>query len=163
MKKIFTFLVAFLATMSGAVWGQEADYTPLTNGSHLDITDNDTHHYTTNGTETSFYFVIDGDYSPTIYLKDVNITTGGAAFEILDGADVTIILEGVNTITSNGDDAAIKVTGGTNESKLYIGESSTGILTINVLNSEDFAIGNSGWDVGCGSIYINGGTILLVR
>lgn len=155
MKKIFTFLVAFLTTVSGAVWGQEPDYTPLTNGSHLDITDNDTHHYTTNGTETSFYFVIDGDYSPTIYLKDVNITTGGAAFEILDGAEVTIILEGVNTITSNGDDAAVKVTV---TSELTIHSSSTGILTINVPNSNDYAIGDNS-ALGCGTINIDGGTI----
>ena len=156
MKKIFTFLVAFLTTVSGAVWGQqEPEYTPLTNGSHLDITDNDTHHYTTNGTETSFYFVINGDYSPTIYLKDVNITTGGAAFEILDGADVTIILEGVNTITSNGDDAAVKVTV---TSELTIHSSSTGILTINVPNSNDYAIGDNS-ALGCGTINIDGGTI----
>lgn len=155
MKKIFTFLVAFLTTVSGAVWGQEPDYTPLTNGSHLDITDNDTHHYTTNGTETSFYFVIDGDYSPTIYLKDVNITTGGAAFEILDRAEVTIILEGVNTITSNGDDAAVKVTV---TSELTIHSSSTGILTINVPNSNDYAIGDNS-ALGCGTINIDGGTI----
>ena len=156
-RKLFTFLVAFLATLSGAVWGQEQTpkYTALTDNGHLKITDSNDHYYTTNGVETNFYFVIDGNYSPKIHIKDMNITTGGAAFEILGGAEVTLIIDGVNTITSNGNDAAIKVTV---TSELTIHSSSTGILTINVPSSDDYAIGDNS-ALGCGTINIEGGTI----
>lgn len=164
MRKLFTFLVAFLATLSGAVWGQGSASSPVELGESsptLEITNsNETWYITTKPSETNTAGIrIDGG-SPTIHLIDVNMSAGGSSIILEGGTSTKIVLEGVNQIISEGSDAAIKV-GLTSE--LRILESSTGILSI---NTDKVAIGNQlslslypGNSATCGSVYISGGTI----
>ena len=163
-RKLFTFLVAFLATLSGAVWGQGSASSPVELGESsptLEITNsNETWYITTKPSETNTAGIrIDGG-SPTIHLIDVNMSAGGSSIILEGGTSTKIVLEGVNQIISEGSDAAIKV-GLTSE--LRILESSTGILSI---NTDKVAIGNQsslslypGNSATCGSVYISGGTI----
>ena len=152
--RLFTFLMMFLATMSGAVWGQS--YTSLTNAG-VRINDDNIYYYTTNGEEIEGGGITVTDGSPTIYLKDVNIKVGGSAIIINNGANPTFVLVGENTITSNGTDAAIRVDV---DGELTIAENSKGILTIDVPNTNDYAIGHDFSNLsGCGTINIKGGTI----
>lgn len=162
MRKLFTFLVAFLATLSGAVWGQGSADSPMELGKDsrtLEITNSSATWYITTKTgETNTAGIrIDGG-SPTIHLIDVNMSASGSSI-VLDGsANATIVLEGVNQIASKGSDAAIKV--GVN-SQLNISIESTGILTINTPNSNNYAIGGRGTaSVGSGTVYFDGGTIM---
>lgn len=163
-RELFTFLVAFLATLSGAVWGQGSASSPVELGESsptLEISNSsETWYITTKPGETNTAGIrIDGG-SPTIYLIDVNMSAGGSSIVLEGGTSTKIVLEGVNQITSEGSDAAIKV-GLTSE--LRILESSTGILSI---ITDKVAIGNQsllslypGNSATCGSVYISGGTI----
>ena len=164
-RKLFTFLMAFLATLSGAVWGQQA-YTDIgTSLYEIEAGTKDvTYYLTTNGALNTEGIKVNSNLfnqtEVTIHLKNANFSVGGSAIVLENYAKVTIVVEGENTITSNGSDAAIKVNGGVTENaELYIDQTSTGILTINVPNSDDYAIGENNHVDGCGSIYINGGTI----
>ena len=170
MKKIFTFLVAFLTTVSGAVWGQE--YQDLCDGPIRIVyneNSNDTYYITCSG-QTNNGIIVEGgwdwDYNePTIYLKDININVGGSGIIISNYSKVTFILEGTNTIVSNGEDAAIdlgNLEASATDVELIIDEKSTGILNIQTANNDDVAIGNcygGGGMSPCGSLTVRGGTI----
>ena len=114
MKKIFTFLVAFLTTVSGAVWGQEygSPSNPLDlNGrsESIPITDDKQEWYITSTSETNNVGIIiqgpsgSGDVIyPKIHLINVQaIDVTGTAIEIHDRAQPTLILEGENKIYSD--------------------------------------------------------------
>ena len=162
MKKIFTFLVAFLATMSGAVWGQ--DYQVLTSGNAVSVDGDGAYYFTTNGQQIENGGIKVTDDSPTIHLKDVNIKAGGSAIIIENGANPTIIVEGENTIMSSSDPTpAIRVGNvygsATNVSLTIEG---TGILKIEMSEDNGIAIGNCqvGGAMGpCGSVTINSSTV----
>lgn len=163
MRKLFTFLVAFLATLSGAVWGQGSASSPVELGESsptLEINNSsETWYITTKPGETNTAGIrIDGG-SPTIHLIDVNMSAGGSSIVLEGYTTATFVLEGISSITSqNGTDAAIKV--GT-DSQLNISIESTGILTINTPNSNNYAIGGRGIaSVGSGTVYFDGGTIM---
>lgn len=164
MRKLFTFLVAFLATLSGAVWGQGSADSPieLEKGSPtLEITDSrETWYITTKPGETNTKGILIDGGSPTIHLIDVNMSAKGSSIVLKGGTSTKIVLEGVNQITSEGSDAAIKVP---RDCQLNIDANSTGIIYINTNN---VAIGNysggslyPGHTWACGSVYISGGTI----
>lgn len=165
MKKIFTFLVAFLTTVSGAVWGQ---YQDLCDGP-IRINDDKTYYITCSGQTNNGITVEEGSAGdknePTIYLKDININVGGSGIIISNYSTVKLILEGTNTIVSNGEDAAIDLgnrDASATEIELIIDESSTGILNIQTANNDDVAIGNcyAGGNMSpCGSLTVRGGTI----
>lgn len=165
MKKIFTFLVAFLTTVSGAVWGQ---YQDLCDGP-IRINDDKTYYITCSGQTNNGITVEAGSAGdknePTIYLKDININVGGSGIIISNYSTVKLILEGTNTIVSNGEDAAIDLgnrDASATEIELIIDESSTGILNIQTANNDDVAIGNcyAGGNMSpCGSLTVRGGTI----
>ena len=180
-KRIFTFLVAFLATLSGAVWGQDrgsAD-NPLDIGNRssvLEIDDSEEWFITTSSLNTKGIViksggVVDNNHNkPTIHLINVKLQAGGSAIIAEEYTDPIIILEGVNTIHSDGTDAAIKVpTGPAPGATLTIDARSTGILNIIMEGNENtfsnkIAIGNtiagpSDAIYDCGSITVNGGTI----
>lgn len=180
-RKLFTFLMAFLATLSGAVWGQDrgtAD-NPLDIGNRnsvLEIDDSEEWFITTSSLNTKGIViksggVIDDNHNkPTIHLINVNLQAGGSAIIAEQYTDPIFILEGVNTIQSNGTDAAIRVpTDPAPGATLTIDARSTGILNIIMEDNENtfsdkIAIGNtiagpSENIYDCGSITVNGGTI----
>lgn len=160
--RIFTFLVAFLATVGNAVWGQ--DYQVLTSGNTVKVDGDGPYYFTTNGQQIENGGIRIIDDSPTIHLKDVNIKAGGSAIIIENGANPTIIIEGENTITSSSDPTpAIRVGhiygSATNVSLTIEG---TGILNIVMSDNDGIAIGNCqvGGAIGpCGSVTINSATV----
>lgn len=77
-RKLFTFLVVFLATLSGAVWGQ-----------NLEVTGD------------SGPIVVADDYEGEIILKDATITADGAAITVPASAKPTFVIEGKNKIVTN--------------------------------------------------------------
>ena len=176
MKKIFTFLVAFLTTVSGAVWAETnpsgtsetSPYDLATRGG-LEITD-DGEYWVTCSSVTGNGITISGSNAdPTVYLQGINIDVAGKAIIIENMANPTFVLFGENKITSDGaasvisDDAAIHIA---RASTLTISELSTGILDINMnANSSQnmVAIGNAGNSLDpfhdCGSVTVKGGTI----
>lgn len=165
MRKLFTFLVAFLATVSGAVWGQGSADSPIELGKDsptLKITDSsETWYITTKPGETNTAGIrIDGG-NPTIHLIDVSMSAGGSAIVLENKTNTTLVLEGVSTITSEGTDAAIRVPNdGDRNSCSTLTIKGTGILTINTKENNDYAIGRSDLDwAGSGSVYFYGGTI----
>lgn len=183
MKKIFTFLVAFLTTVSGAVWAEEnpsgtSDTNPyyLKSDDVLRITQNGTYYVKSNGTVTNSGIRIEGSEgilgigattpTPTIVLLGVDIQSGGSSI-IIDHAEPTFIIHGENNIVSTeGSDAAIQVN---TDARLKVSSESTGILDIVMPESntrrEMIAIGTRGTDdwanpIGlCGSVTLEGGTI----
>ena len=179
--RIFTFLVAFLATVGNAVWGQNrgTSNNPLDIGgreSILEIDDSEEWFITTSSVNTKGIVikkggVIDKNHNkPTIHLINVNLQAEGSAIIAETYTDPTIILEGINTIHSDGTDAAIKVpTDPVPGATLTIDASSTGILNIIMEGNENtfsdkIAIGNtiagsSDAIYDCGSITVKGGTI----
>lgn len=164
MKKIFTFLVAFLTTMSGAVWGIERGSldAPFDIGSHddallIDLDDCTGEYYiTTNGQVNTRGIKVGGSIDATnpanvkIYLINTKFDVGGSAIVIgtgetrVVGADITryvnleLVLIGENKITSDGTAAAIKI--GANNSganaTLTISDESTGSLDIQMAESD---------------------------
>ena len=175
MKKIFTFLVAFLTTVSGAVWAETnpsgtsetSPYDLATRGG-LEITD-DGVYYVYSSSETNNGIMVDGSVSdhsnPTIHLVGININVGGTAIHLKNYSNPTFIITGENKITSQGSDAAIKVYGAIAPGASFtVDESSTGILDIEMTgNNSNVAIGDreslAGTMADCGSVTINGGTI----
>lgn len=157
-RKLFTFLVAFLATLSGAVWGQEPIEVNL--GDYNDdpcwITSDGIYHVT--GSNKKGIQIKRGT-TPTIILDGIKIEVTGAAIEVNGGAKPTFILQGVNKIVSE-EGAAIRVprdAEGSLRTGIVFSEASTGLLNIQV-NNGGTAIGvkTAGQ---CGDITINGGTI----
>ena len=188
MKKIFTFLVAFLTTVSGAVWGQlgapDNYYDIAQLQKVLEIEDSEEYYLT--GANNYGILVKAGGSSieiggdkrnkPHIYLKDVsfgsvNTPMGGSAIIIENRTVVTITIEGENSIVSNGtSDAAIKLETGEGLNTAELIFDGTGLLDINMLGNKavnQVAIGERGVDGifgqdalhNCGSLTINGGTI----
>ena len=172
MKKIFTFLVAFLATMSGAVWGQEhgslerpLDISNYNDALLIDLDDCSGNYYiTTNGRTNTYGIKVGGSddvlnpANVTIYLINAKFDVGGSAIivgtgempdihtDIIRFVNLELVLIGENEITSDGSAAAIKLRNGDNV-KLTISEKSTGILNINMTGDEPInqvAIGERG-------------------
>ena len=179
-RKLFTFLVAFLATLSGAVWAEEnpsgtsesAPYDLATRG-ELTITDNGIY-WVTSSLQTNNGITINGGAlvtnhkTPTIYLDGIDIKVSGQAINISGFADPTFVILGENKITSSGrsgilNEPAINIA---RVSTLTVSGKSTGILDINMTGSEEqnqVAIGNAGNNLDpfydCGSFTVEGGTI----
>ena len=86
-KRIFTFLVAFLATLSGAVWGQNQDQTYTGNQGAIEINGGGTKH---------------------IIFDNLTINAD-AACKITGNTTVYLTLVGTNTLTSNRSNAGIYV------------------------------------------------------
>lgn len=179
-RKLFTFLVAFLATLSGAVWAAETNPSgtsndapyDLTNGA-LEITDNGSYWVTSssqtnNGITINGGVIVTNHITPTIYLVGIDINVSGQAINITGYADPTFVILGENKITSSGrsgisNEPAINIA---RLSTLTVSSESTGILDINMTGSEaqnQVAIGNAGLSVDpfydCGSFTVKGGTI----
>ena len=168
MKKIFTFLMAFLATLSGAVWGQGYDATLDISGSsatvsgsgisvsgnHIDISGDGNYLIKGDGSARDFY--IDVHNEPTITLENVNLSHDGDPIIDINRLGevsqvyVTLILEGENVFSGN--DVGIY---NTEETNVEFADGSTGSLTFRT----KYGIAN---DIGrCGNINMNGGTIIF--
>ena len=141
-RKLFTFLMAFLATLSGAVWGQDQQ-TYTGNHEAIEINGGGTKHVTFNN------LTINAD----------------AACKITGNTTVYLTLIGTNTLTSNGDNAGIYVEEG---SILIITEESEGASLKaearhdnewSTDNSDAAGIGGSGDKPNFGTIIIKGGNI----
>ena len=113
-RKLFTFLVAFLATLSGAVWGQK-----LVTGDSAPI-------------------VVEDGYEGTITLKNATITADGAAITVSASAKPTFVIEGKNKIVTNGG-VAIKTPRGTNNTAIEF--RGGGLLEINSTTTDFISIG----------------------
>lgn len=118
MRKLFTFLVAFLATVSGAVWGQYTAEIDINNPSgdyysgrynRIVLPGSNNAHYRIygNGSESSTRVRINGDC--TITLDNVNILREsnsltfndlGRPFQLAENINVTLIIKGENSIES---------------------------------------------------------------
>ena len=172
MKKIFTFLVAFLTTVSGAVWGIERgslesplDISNYNDALLIDLDDCSGDYYiTTNGKTNTYGIKVGGSANVAnpadvkIWLINAKFDVGGSAIivgtgedpnihtDIIRGVNLELVLVGENEITSDGSAAAIKLRNGDNV-KLTISEESTGILNINMTGDEPMnqvAIGERG-------------------
>lgn len=175
MRKLFTFLVAFLATLSGAVWGQETTIdlstsTPSVSGGGASIdevtktiTINRAGEYVITGS-TFEYQVLIGSTSGT---GTVNVTLSDATIElsksftypirIIERNTLNVILniEGENVVSTTGGQAGITVPYG---SSMTI--SGTGILN----TSGHCGIGNANNAIAggvCGNITISSGTVVV--
>ena len=113
-RKLFTFLVAFLATLSGAVWGQK-----LVTGDSAPI-------------------VVEDGYEGTITLKNATITADGAAITVSASAKPTFVIEGKNKIDTNGG-VAIKTPRGTNNTAIEF--RGGGLLEINSTATDFISVG----------------------
>ena len=156
-RKLFTFLVAFLATLSGAVWGQEPTEVVLQESDKEALKLGDGIYHVTGSNKKGIQ--IKRGTTPTIILDGIKIEVTGAAIEVNGGAKPTFILQGVNKIVSE-EGAAIRVprdAEGSLRTGIVFSEASTGLLNIQV-NNGGTAIGvkTAGQ---CGDITINGGTI----
>lgn len=156
-RKLFTFLVAFLATLSGAVWGQEPTEVVLQESDKEALKLGDGIYHVTGSNKKGIE--IKRGTTPTIILDGIKIEVTGAAIEVNGGAKPTFILQGVNKIVSE-EGAAIRVprdAEGSLRTGIVFSEASTGLLNIQV-NNGGTAIGvkTAGQ---CGDITINGGTI----
>ena len=113
-RKLFTFLVAFLATLSGAVWGQK-----LVTGDSAPI-------------------VVEDGYEGTITLKNATITADGAAITVSASAKPTFVIEGKNKIVTNSG-VAIKTPRGTNNTAIEF--RGGGLLEINSTTTNFISVG----------------------
>ena len=191
-RKLFTFLMAFLAIAGNAVWAQGKVHGSLQEP--IDISSYDdaylidkeegTWYLTTKGEVNTYGIKVGGSRVPTnpakvkIYLINTSFDVGGSAIVIGTGetgastdmiryVDLELVLVGENAITSEGSAAAIKLRNDETVT-LTISEESTGILNINMTGNgavNQVAIGERGssnWDPqhDCGSMYVNGGTIV---
>lgn len=150
--RIFTLMMAFLATLSGEVWGQSPIDITNHNGVYVIDGDNPVH---LTGTST-FGIRIENGYKGTVTLENVTINVDGTAIVIDGQADLTILLKGNNVINNKDYDEAISVPHDASTS-LTFDANSTGSLTINMEGTSHYAIGEDGT---CGDITINGGTII---
>lgn len=160
-RKLFTFLVAFLATLSGAVWGQDGTFvlsTGTSSGKGVTLKDgiikiDGTGKYLIKGDGDTYNYRIETNSSPTITLENVRLETSKdflMEINIIGGGTVNLELVGENVFKAQ--QIGIRNTVATN---LNILGSSTGFLTI----SAPMCIGN---DIGvCGDVNFNGGTVYL--
>ncbi len=168
-RKFFTFLMAFLTTLSGAVWAQDytgtidlsGNGTPQPTGSGISIDENlieisGDGNYLIKGDGNARDFYIDVHNEPTITLENVNLSHNGDPIMELNyvgevgAVDVILILKGENIFSGNN--IGIKNTTAIN---ITISEESTGSLTFNTNTGID------GDAVQCGDIAINGGTVIF--
>lgn len=121
-RKLFTFLVAFLATLSGAVWGQNV----LTyKGSINQIIE------------------VPEDFNGTITLENATITADGAAITVPASANPAFVIKGKNKIVTNSG-VAIKTPRGTNNTAiefmggglLEINSTATNFISVGVVNGD---------------------------
>lgn len=160
-RKLFTFLVAFLATLSGAVWGQDGTFvlsTGTSSGKGVTLKDgiikiDGKGKYLIKGDGNTYHYRIETNSSPTITLENVRLETSKdflMEINIIGGGTVNLELVGENVFKAK--QIGIRNTVATN---LNILGSSTGFLTI----SAPMCIGN---DKGiCGDVNFNGGTVYL--
>ena len=90
MRKLFTFLVAFLATLSGTVWGQEYD---SSRKEPIIVNNGGIHNITLNG----------------VNIDKRNGADGGCAFSITNNSTVNLTLIGDNKLFSDENNAGIYV------------------------------------------------------
>ena len=158
-RKLFTFLMAFLATVGNAVWATDYDLSSY-NRTELSIP---TGTHTITGTAShDIQITVTGD--ATITLRDAHwgderdFLSNSSPLSIESGVTLTLVLEGNNSIDSKvgyGIDAAgagIYVPRG---AKLIVAQQSTGQLTV----TGRVAIGTN-FIEGCGDIQIDGGTVV---
>lgn len=168
-RKLFTFLVAFLATLSGAVWGQETtidlSYPQPGTGvsvSGTTITINQAGDYVITGSTTEYQVSI----GSTSGAGTVNVTLSDATIKLSKNftypiriierntLDVILNIEGENVVSTTGGQAGITVPYG---SSMTI--SGTGILN----TSGHCGIGNANNAIAggiCGNITISSGTVV---
>lgn len=172
-RKLFTFLVAFLATLSGAVWGQEKTHNINTQGS-LEIFDDGEYIITGTGEPTlNTISVNPGAWEPskkarnvTIRLRGVNMKQTGKANRCIAlyrakfiggyASNVKIILERENKLYSQ-DATALYVDEDVN---LTISEESTGTLTAEGYIGIGCGSGTTAGYGKTGDITIKGGTVI---
>ena len=154
-RKLFTFLMAFLATVGNAVWGQEPTYREINSSNLNDFTDADGKEIYLGDRSSA------GEYYYT--LNNVDYKVDASACQVRPGCIVHLKLKGTNTLQS-----------GRNFPGIFVPESSTLIIegdgTLNAIcqsSGSDHAngagIGGSGEGSGMtadfGTIIIEGGTI----
>ena len=115
-RKLFTFLVAFLATLSGAVWGQDSTYEGEINHP-IEVSEN---------------------FEGKITLKNATITADGAAIIVPASAKPTFVIEGENKIVTNGG-VAIKTPRGTTTTPIVF--QGGGLLEINLTATNFISVG----------------------
>ena len=163
MRKIFTFLVAFLATLSGAVWGTDYDLSTMSEGSTLQISSGNHTITGSNRVRVS----ISGDVTITLdnvymhwYRHAFEAGIRARVFDIDNGANVTLILKGQNKI--EGVPGALGNPWGTPEA-IYVPVGSTLTIQDSQEGGRLEAIGSvgigTGSSEGCGTINIEGGII----
>lgn len=121
-RKLFTFLVAFLATLSGAVWGQDV----LTYEGSINQT-----------------IKVPEDFNGIITLENATITADGAAITVPASANPAFVIKGKNKIDTNGG-VAIKTPRGTNITAiefrggglLEINSTATNFISVGVVSGE---------------------------
>ena len=102
---ILAMLVGFLPAGVQPVMAAEGTYN--INSSSVTITGNGTYTINGSGNTTTNTITVNSDVTATITLSNVTIDrskTTGTAFDIQSGANVTLILEGTNTLTGGGYD-----------------------------------------------------------
>lgn len=120
-RKLFTFLVAFLATLSGAVWGQDV----LTYEGSINQIE------------------VPEDFNGIITLENATITADGAAITVPASANPAFVIKGKNKIDTNSG-VAIKTPRGTNNTAiefkggglLEINSTATNFISIGVTNGD---------------------------
>lgn len=116
-RKLFTFLVAFLATLSGAVWGQDV----LTYEGSINQA-----------------IEVPEDFNGIITLENATITADGAAITVPASANPAFVIKGKNKIDTNSA-VAIKTPRGTNNTAIKF--RGGGLLEINVPQPDFTSIG----------------------
>lgn len=172
MRKLFTFLVAFLATLSGAVWGQDT-YNVSSGPVNITTAGN----YKITGSTEQNTISVSGGGEVHITLENVSVAVNeidGCAFSITGNTTVYLTLAGgpkgdkeyTNLLRSNRDNAGIYVEKG---STLVITKESngshlkaesvlkSGLEGVNEVNSA--GIGGSSSEPNFGTIIIEGGDI----
>lgn len=156
-RKLFTFLVAFLATLSGAVWGQTTiNLSSPQSGTGVSvsgttITINQPGDYVITGSTTEYRVNITA--SANVALKDASIQLGNAITDkpiLIESGEVKVNLtiEGEN-LMSTGQEAGVTVRNG----------SSLTIQGTGILRAEGHCgIGDA--DAACGNITIESGTVV---
>lgn len=161
-RKLFTFLVAFLATLSGAVWGQETtinlrDPQPGTgvSVSGTTITINQARDYVITGSTTEYHVEIAygiGD-QVNVTLSNASIQLGKQMTDrpifIQAGNTVNLTIEGENLMSTEATQAGLTVQNG---SSLLI--QGTGILRAKGYCGIGYP------DAACGNITIESGTVV---
>lgn len=134
-RKLFTFLVAFLATLSGAVWGQDV----LTYEGSINQT-----------------IEVPEDFNGIITLKNATITADVAAITVPASANPAFVIKGKNKIDTNSG-VAIKTPRGTNNTPIEF--KGGGLLEINSTATDFISIGVAVANDECRSLSFHNVTI----